>query len=124
MSLEKIYTITDLLHGDGKFEARVSFDPTHPVFEGHFPGQPVVPGVVMVRIARDIAGQISGKKMMLEDASNIKFLNIVDPVNSGTVMLQGDYTAVGSKVDIRGNFSGEKGVYLKFRLVFVAQHHG
>ena len=57
----------------------VKVNPAHVIFQGHFPDQPVLPGVAMVYLSRFLTERITGKSIKLKDASQIKFLNLVDP---------------------------------------------
>ena len=75
---------------DGKnFSVEVRFDPTHPVFAGHFPGKPVVPGVILVEILEKAASKIVNRKLLIIEASNLKFMHVIDPGFHGTVTLIG-----------------------------------
>ena len=60
-------------------------DPKHKIFEGHFPGQPVVPGVCLIQSLKEIIEESEGRKFQLESASNIKFLAVIDPNVNQTI---------------------------------------
>lgn len=51
----------------------------HEIFKGHFPGMPVVPGVCMVEMIKEILEEVVGKKTNLKKAGTIKFLHVLDP---------------------------------------------
>ena len=78
-----IYTIiwTDI-NEDGNIQAELNLDPMHPVFEGHFPGQPVLPGVVMLQIQRDVIEKVKKIKLILKSAANIKYLLPIVPAEN------------------------------------------
>ena len=98
-----LYKITDLEKDGGSFRAQIVFDASHPVFAGHFPGRPVVPGVMLVEIATAVISQITGKQLVVKAATAIKFLNIIDPVANPAVMLKGSIVNVddqGVKADL------------------------
>lgn len=57
----------------------VHFDPSHDLFNGHFPGRPVVPGVCLVEAATSIASAMHGAPLRMVKARAIKFLMPVDP---------------------------------------------
>ncbi|RQO31606.1 3-hydroxyacyl-ACP dehydratase [Taibaiella sp. KBW10] len=59
--------------------ASCTIDPEHAIFEGHFPKQPVVPGVCMVQMIKEILEQGIGKKLFLRAASQLKFLQLLVP---------------------------------------------
>ena len=77
--------------------ATVRLLPDSPVYQGHFPGYPITPGVCLVEIAvelmREMAGQ--GKDVRFVGAKNIKFTSPVIP---------------DGKTPLRFNLSGEGSV--------------
>jgi len=52
----------------------VALDPGHRIYKAHFPGYPVTPGVCLVEMAVEMASEISGRKLSLCGAKEIKFL--------------------------------------------------
>jgi|WetSurMetagenome_2_1015567.scaffolds.fasta_scaffold100555_3 3-hydroxyacyl-[acyl-carrier-protein] dehydratase len=61
-------------------EASVRLVKEHAVFDGHFPGNPILPGVCTVQIARELLEQALERKLMLRKAGNIKYLGFISPV--------------------------------------------
>ena len=59
--------------------ATVLIDKNHPIFKGHFPEKPVLPGVCLMQIIKDILEDKINKLVFLESISNLKFINIVNP---------------------------------------------
>ena len=51
----------------------------HRVYDGHFPQHPVVPGVCMILMIRELVEKAVGGNLMFAGISNIKFLSLVDP---------------------------------------------
>ena len=66
---------------DREFEWQVPAD--HPAFAGHFPGQPIVPGVVLLDRAILYAETMLGSPVANWQVGNAKFLN---PVRPGEVL--------------------------------------
>lgn len=60
-------------------EARVRFPADEPAFAGHFPGAPVLPGVVLIDTAVALVGQALGKPLRLEHLDSVKFVRTVAP---------------------------------------------
>lgn len=120
MSLDTLYTITDLAFGDGNFEANLSIDPEHDVFRGHFPGQAIMPGVCLISIVKKIAEAIAGREMQLQQATNIKFLNIIDPFEHKGLRLKGSYRAdKKEEMNISASIQDTKTIFFKFKGVFI-----
>lgn len=51
----------------------------HPAFAGHFPGHPIVPGVVLLDRAILFAGQMLGQAVQQWQIGNAKFFSPVGP---------------------------------------------
>ena len=79
MPSQGIYTIGSLKSEKESMEAIVTFNQKHPVFEGHFAGNPIVPGVVQIQIIKSLLELKMGKSLVLVQAKNIKFLSIISP---------------------------------------------
>lgn len=60
-------------------EYSVRTNPDNPIFKGHFPGRPVLPGVMILRLFTLCASDVCGKDLMMQRTVQSKFLNFVDP---------------------------------------------
>ncbi len=75
-----LYTIEKISQeGENKYTVAVTIDPEHEIFKGHFPNQPILPGVCMMEMSREILMHIRQSPISLDNARNIKFLKIVNP---------------------------------------------
>lgn len=50
-----------------------------PAFDGHFPGQPVLPAIVQVQMAVCVIGKKTGKDVKLKEIKKAKFANPAAP---------------------------------------------
>lgn len=119
MSLQSLYTIKNLQISDADLEAQITFDASHEIFNGHFPGQPIVPGVCLVHIVKELASNIAEEEMLLTKGSNIKFLNIIDPHQNAEVSLKASFNTNEDRgLTLTANiFSGEI-IFFKFKGIF------
>jgi len=85
--LNSFYTVTELDKDSGQLSAVITIDPLHEIFRGHFPGQPVVPGVCMVQIVKELMEELAGKKLLLARAQQVKFLQLLVPVRDEPVQV-------------------------------------
>jgi 3-hydroxyacyl-[acyl-carrier-protein] dehydratase len=62
-----------------EFLAHVIVAPDHPSLPGHFPGRPIVPGVVLLDLVFDAIQSTTETKMRIESIVSAKFLQAVEP---------------------------------------------
>lgn len=77
--------------GDHSLGATLELNASHPIFGGHFPGQPIVPGVCMVQMVKEALEKRLGRPARLTASRNIKFLHVINPLQHGTVALHLDF---------------------------------
>lgn len=59
--------------GEGEYSCTMDFDPAFRGFEGHFEGNPIVPGVCLIETARVAAETILGKCLETLIVTNCRF---------------------------------------------------
>ncbi|WP_300602561.1 3-hydroxyacyl-ACP dehydratase [Niabella sp.] len=91
MLKNELYTITAFENNSGSVAADIRLNTAHPIFDGHFPGQPVLPGVCMMQIVKELAEDATGKKLFLGEAAQCKFLSMVDPEKTPELTVVIDY---------------------------------
>ncbi len=79
MLMNDFYTIEYLQREPNSFSCKVAFNTHHDIFKGHFPGQPVVPGVCMMEMVKELLEQQTDKDLWLRNAGQVKFLQFVTP---------------------------------------------
>lgn len=80
MLLKDFYKVTSIENKDeSNYNASVFLNKDHDVFKGHFPGNPVTPGVCMMQIIKELCEKILDEKLMLKTASNVKFMALINP---------------------------------------------
>ncbi len=79
MLLKDFYKINTLKTVEVITTATITINKDHQVFKGHFPGNPVTPGVCMMQIIKELTEDVVGEKLFMQSASNIKFMAIINP---------------------------------------------
>jgi 3-hydroxyacyl-[acyl-carrier-protein] dehydratase len=57
----------------------VMLNPDCPVYQGHFPGMPVAPGVCNIQMIKECTERIAGKSLLLEYISQCKLTALMTP---------------------------------------------
>ena len=106
------------IEGTG-IKADLVINADHKIFEGHFPGQPVVPGVCMMQMIKEIIEQVTQKKTNLSKAGEMKFLGVIDPTQNNIIQAALKYTTEenGCMAVSAALFKNEL-VHFKFKGVF------
>ncbi len=92
MFINTLITISGIEINEGKITSTFTIDPKCKVFEGHFPGNPILPGVLELQITESILFESLLKKGRINNASNIKFLKPIFPDATVVLTCEIDYT--------------------------------
>lgn len=80
MLLKDFYTLVSKNEiGEGNYTIKIRVNASHEVFKGHFPGNPVMPGVCMMQIIKELTEEIIGENLFMQSLSNVKFMALINP---------------------------------------------
>lgn len=117
--LTNFYTLTSYEKAEnGSFLAYIHLNKDHDIFKGHFPGNPVTPGVCMMQIIKELTEEFTGSKLFLKTASNIKFMAIINPFETPDLKLQLDITEDGEDVKVKNVTSFGETIALKLSVSY------
>jgi len=86
MLLNDFFKITDIQNAE-KYTISIEMNPNHTIYTGHFPGNPVTPGVCMTQMVKETIEHITNKKLQLVKGDNIKFTAVLNPEVNSTVSM-------------------------------------
>lgn len=66
----------------------VSLNPSHGIYLGHFPENPITPGVVQVQMVKEILEVTYKKNLRIVSISRCNFLNILNPNETPIVTIE------------------------------------
>lgn len=93
MILKDFYKIISLTKNDDhKYVVIILVNENHNVFEGHFPGNPIMPGVCMMQIIKELTEQITERSLFMQSLSNVKFMALINPFVTPELKLELDIT--------------------------------
>lgn len=98
---------------NGSITANIILNKDHDIFKGHFPGNPVTPGVCMMQIVKELTEEFTGSKLFLKSASNVKFMAIINPVETPELKLQLDITENEGEIKVKNTTSFGETIALK-----------
>jgi 3-hydroxyacyl-[acyl-carrier-protein] dehydratase len=119
-----LYRVSSREFNGEELKATLRIDAAHPLFGGHFPGSPVLPGVCTLQIATELICSSIGKPYRLSKCENLKFIRLVVPgtetlldyamrisrEESGALSVHCTVTAAGEEVfKMKGRYECQNG---------------
>ncbi|MGM5631262.1 3-hydroxyacyl-ACP dehydratase [Apibacter raozihei] len=117
--LENFYEIEHFSEIEkNKFTVRISLNKEHKIFEGHFPGHPVTPGVCMMQIIKEVTEGYLNVSLQLQTAENIKFMAIINPEENSKIGMDFDIKEEDNNISLKSVTYFEETVALKFSGIY------
>ncbi len=114
-----VFIIDDLTHTDGLIKASLSINADSPIFKGHFPGQPVVPGACMLQIVKEVLGSALDQSLQLKKGDNLKFIGMIEPGQTNAIVLEIGYKLVADRISVNAKLVDGDRVCFKFQGTFM-----
>ncbi len=86
----------------GEHAALVCIEPDHPCLPGHFPGTPIVPGVLLVERVLEAAEAWVGRPLPLRAVPGVKFPSSLRPGEQARALLRLEGTRLAFRVEHEG----------------------
>lgn len=119
MLLNNFFTITRQDKSDLSIDSQIKLNAEHPIYKGHFPHQPVLPGVCMIQILAELTGVALGKDVAIKKGSQVKFLVPIIPQKYPDLQVKISYTvAEDGSLNISGSIHAEELTFFKFKGLF------
>lgn len=118
MLIEGLYNVEVTEKTDSGISARIHLNKAHDIFKGHFPGNPVMPGVCMIQIIKELTEEATAKNLFLSVSSNIKFMAIINPEKNPDLKLSIDILEENGIIKVKNVTSFEDTVALKLNATF------
>lgn len=99
-----------------KITVKLEIRPDHPLFSGHFPGNPILPGVAVIQIIKELAELRTGKKLILTRAPVIKYIALLNPLVNSHADMSMELNQTGEEtIGCTATLSHEETTFCSFR---------
>lgn len=88
MLKDQLYSLKALESTDNSITAQLALDASDAIYQGHFPGNPVTPGVVQLEIIKELLSHVWNSEVTLVSMATAKYLAILNPVTTPVVEVQ------------------------------------
>lgn len=121
MLQNNLFTLANLQTAGNTITANVQLNPAHTIFEGHFPGQPVLPGVCMMQMVKEVLESTLSKPTRLVRADDLKFLSVIVPQPDKVIRIELTTHTDGASIKTDARLLDGYTVLFKFKGTFVEQ---
>lgn len=101
--------------GEGKTVYHLVILPDCNVYQGHFPGNPVCPGVCNIQTIKECASLLTGKELRITSIKQCLLTAIASPTVCPEVDVQLEVTESNGIYSIVASISDEKQQYMTFK---------
>jgi 3-hydroxyacyl-[acyl-carrier-protein] dehydratase len=110
------FTITHIKQDEKSVKASLKLNHAHKIFDGHFPQIPVVPGVCMMQMVKEVVEDVIDNDTKVLSVAHMKFLTVINPQETKTVQLDLKFNPRENKeIEIVASLFNEDVVYFKFK---------
>lgn len=120
--LDDFFTVSNLQSEGDTVKALLEINVKHKIFDGHFPGQPVVPGVCMLQIVKEITQHTVNNTLRLVKAEHLKFLALISPLHNTSLNLDLQYKSSESgTITVIASLFHNEITFFKFKGSFITE---
>ena len=84
---DNFFQVRSFCQTETGFDYIIEFNPEHFIYQAHFPGNPITPGVCIIQIIKELLIEIKQRNLFLKKADNVKFLNVINPLENREITL-------------------------------------
>lgn len=121
MLIPYFYNVKEFNFTDNQLKAIIELNPEHEVFKGHFPNNPVTPGVCMLQILKELTEQATNTNLFIKECSNVKFMALINPETNPILVITIDINPLEENFKIKASASFDETVALKVNALLTQQ---
>ena len=97
----------------------MSLNASHVIYEAHFPGNPVTPGVCIIQMVKELVEAYCDTTFLLRTIKNVKFMKVIDPRIVGELTFALNVTTQDDGMTVVSGIVGEGDtIFSKINLIF------
>ena len=115
MLIPDFYTLKEMNLTENTVSALILLNPDHKIYNGHFPEQPVVPGVVQLQIIKELMEKAVDEKLFLGEMGFAKFLKLITPEVNPEFYVQIDFKTQEQKITFSAKIEDNQTILTKVK---------
>lgn len=121
MLIPGFYKILQIHFNNNQLQSIIELNPEHDVFKGHFPNNPITPGVCMLQILKELTEQVTNTNLVIKECSNVKFMALINPEVNSVLKITIDINKADENFKIKALASFQETVALKVNALLSKQ---
>lgn len=118
--LNKFYTLVSSSEEQGKLVFKIELNSFHSIYKGHFPGNPITPGVCELEIVKDCICRTLNRQLYFSYISSCKFISPINPVEQNKLSVLISILDNGNNTySIKAEVVNEDDTFLKIKALMV-----
>ena len=116
--LNDYYRIDSRVVADGETLFGISLIPGYCAYKGHFPENPVAPGVCNMQMIKECAGLLAGRRLFLAFIAKCRFSAVISPLTTPHLQLRMKLSVVSSAektYSVHATLSDNTTTYIQFK---------
>mgnify|MGYP000846029652 FL=1 len=115
---DTLYQLHSIQQEADQLIAEISLNAADSIFGGHFPGNPVTPGVAQLEIVKELLSVHYNRPVQLKSISNCKYLAIMNPVNNPEITVKLSVTEMENELKVTVVFAGGETIFTKIAGIY------
>lgn len=115
MLKDKYFCIKEKAQTEGSYTYKLQLMSDHEVYQGHFPGNPVSPGVCSIQTIRECCEDAIGQQLSIDTISQCRFLALLTPDKGNDLKLTLNLTADDEAYKVEATLEGNDTTYVKLK---------
>ncbi|GGB85448.1 3-hydroxyacyl-ACP dehydratase [Dyadobacter sediminis] len=118
MFLNDLYNILNFNCLEDELISEIRLNASHRLYQGHFPGMPVTPGVVQLQIAKELLEQHLHKNIRLDTLRTCKFLHILNPVENPRIQIHIKWR-ISETIEVTASAESGETIFFKVQATYL-----
>ena len=118
MLIKDFYRVVSIQNVETGYQATLELNKDHVVFEGHFPNNPVMPGVCMIQIIKELVETTTDKTLFMQQVSNVKFMTLINPQVDNILVVDFSVEEKEELIKVKSSINFQDTIALKMSSVY------
>jgi 3-hydroxyacyl-[acyl-carrier-protein] dehydratase len=118
MFLNQLYSIISFDSQENVAQFSIALDASHAIFAGHFPGMPILPGVVQLQIVKELLQTQFTTLVFVKEMKTCKFLKVINPKEVTPLQVEIKWSKSEHVIEVVVLMKDAENTYLKAQIAY------